>query len=146
MLYDPAISSSSEMMKSMVLNGGKPVLETTNTTGNLKKLSLQVSHYGKFAFHTASSFDVARLHSIQDDTDDRPTAAEIDELLDLVRADSNTFLFMNRWGRRMVQTLNATALSTAPQTTDFYSWLNAWNGIPIIIDDNISSVETDTLD
>lgn len=145
-LYDSNVTGAGEIMKSEVLNGGKKVLEVTNTTGNLKKLSVQVSHYGKLAFHSASSYDVARLHSIQDDTNDRPTAKEIDELLDMVRADGNTFLFMSRLGRRMVQVLDASALSTTPGTTDFYSWLNSWNGIPMIIDDNISDVETDVLD
>jgi hypothetical protein len=147
LLYDPAITSGAEIMKSELLNGGSKVLEVTNTTGNLKKSVYQVQHSGKLAFLSSSAYDVSVIHSIQDATNDRPTASEMDNLLDQVRWDGeDTFIFMNRLGRRMLSVLNDSKLQTNPGSTDYYSWLSTWAGCPIIIDDNILSTETSSLD
>jgi len=145
-LYDNAITGGGDIMESEVLNGGQKVLEVTNTTGNQKKEVYQVVHKGKMSFLSTSVYDVAALTQIENAATDLPTADRIDTILDAVRASGNTFLFMNRATRRMVNALNASALSTDPGTTDFYSWLTSWNGIPIIIDDNLLSTETTALD
>jgi hypothetical protein len=145
LLYDPNLTPSGDLVDSMVLNDGKPVFEVTNTTGNQKKLVYQVSHTAKVAFLTTSTKDVAVYHKIQDAASERPTAAKMDELIDAVEFDEQTVLFMNRATRRMLNLLNDSKLNTTPITTDYYRFLSSWNGVPIMIDDNILSTEANTL-
>lgn len=147
MLFDNQVMGGADIMKSTVLNPNIPVLEVTNTTGNQKKEVYQVVHKGTSSFLTTSTYDVARYHSLQDDTSDRPTARNLNALIDLVRGESsNTFLFMNRLGRRLVNDLKTTDLQTNVMDTDYNIVVDMFNGIRIILDDNISSVETDALD
>lgn len=147
LLYDSNITGAGQIMKSDVLNGGQKVLETTNTTGNLKKLVYQVSHYGKAAFLSTSSYDVARLHSISYTADDTPTADEMQQLIDMVRGEAgNTFLFMNRLGRRSINKLKLDDLFTRVQDTEYNTIIETFAGIPIVLDENIISTETDALD
>ena len=146
-LYDPAITSSGEMMRSKLMLNGMASFEVTNTSGSLKKTVYGVEHLGKAALLSTSKYDIAAYTQIEDATDDRPTATNIDKLLDMVRfSGEGTFLFMNRATRRLVQILNDSKLQTTPGTTDYYSWLETWAGVPIIIDENILSTETTVLD
>ena len=145
LLYDKNVSSSGELMNTLVLNDGRPVSEPTSMTGPAKKLVYQVVHTAKMAFLSTSTKDVAVYHKIQDAASERPTAAKMDELIDTVEFDEQTVLFMNRATRRMLQLLNDSKLQTTVISTDYYRFLNSWNGVPIMIDDNILSVETNTL-
>ena len=146
-LFDPAVSTSGEIMTSELVNGGAMQLETTTAAGNQKKKVYQVVHSGKMGFLSSSSYDVAAITQIVDNASDRPTATKMDLIIDQVRGDlGNCFIFMNRSTRRLLQLLDDDKLSTDPGTTKYYSWLNSWTGIPIIIDGNLSSVETTVLD
>ena len=143
-LYNPQAANAG-IMKTEVLNGGNVTLETTNTSGRLKTRVYQVAHTGELAFLTCGSKDIAVYHKIQDAASERPTAAKMDELIDAVEFDDNTVLFMNRATRRMLNLLNDSKLQTDPITTDYYSFLSSWNGVPIMIEDNILSTEANTL-
>ncbi len=145
LLFDKKVSASGELMNTMVLNDGRPVFETTNTTNTQKKLVYQVAHTAKTAFLSTSTKDVAVYHKIQDAASERPTAAKMDELIDTVESDEQTILYMNRATRRMLQLLNDSKLQTTTISTDYYRFLSSWNGVPIMVDDNILSVEEDTL-
>ena len=144
-LYDPQVTAAGNLMTSEVLNGGNKVAMTISTTGPTAQLVYQVEHTGKLAFLTTSTKDIAIYNRIQDADSERPTAAKMDELIDAVEFDERTVLFMNSATRRMLNLLNDSKLSTTPITTDYYRFLSAWNGVPIMIDNNILQTEANTL-
>lgn len=144
-LYDKKVSAGSEIMNTMTLNDGRPVFEKTSFTDDVKKLVYQVTHTAKLAFLSTSVYDVAVYHKLQDAASERPTAAKMDLLIDTVRFDEQTFLFMNRTSRRMLQLLNDSKLQTTTVSTDYYRYFSSWNGVPIVIDDNILDVEETSL-
>lgn len=148
-VYDPNIVSTGFMMNSEVLNDGKKVMEVTNTTGQYKKLVYQLVHSGKMSFLSSSSYDVAAYTQIQDAADDRPTADNMDLLLDYVRADGAegmTYLFANRTGLRLLRKLKDDKLEMIPEHTNYDRRVFAWNGYPIVLDENILDTETTALD
>lgn len=146
-LYDRKVNGPGQFMQSDVKNGGKSVLETTNTTGRLKQEVYQVVHKGVLGFLSTSSYDVARIHSVSYTTDDMPTADEMQQLVDMVRGESgNTFLFMNRLGRRCLNQLKNDDLIVNIQDKEYNNIIESFNGIRIVLDENISSVEDSTLD
>lgn len=144
-LYDPQVTAAGNLMTSEVLNGGNKVAMTISTTGPTAQLVYQVEHTGKLAFLTTSTKDIAIYNRIQDASSERPTAAKMDELIDAVEFDERTVLFMNSTTRRMLNLLNDSKLNTTPITTDYYSFQTSWNGVPIMIDNNILSTEANTL-
>ena len=54
-------------------------------------------------------------------------------LIDAVKglADGNTFLYMNREGRRYLKELKNTKLSMAPGDTGYNTVVSDWDGIPV---------------
>ncbi len=144
-LFDPNVTAAGNLMKSEVLNGGNKVAMTISTTGPTAQLVYQVEHTGKLAFLTTSTTDIGIYNRIQDATSERPTAAKMDELIDSVEFDESTILFMNSATRRMLNILNDAKLSTDPITTDFHKFQSSWNGVPIMIDNNLLSTEANTL-
>ena len=144
-LYDPNVTAAGNLMSSSVLNGGNKVAMTISTTGPTAQLVYQVEHTGKLAFLTTSTKDIAIYNRIQDAASERPTAAKMDELIDAVEFDERTVIFMNAATRRMLNLLADAKLSTTPITTDYYRFQESWNGVPIMIDNNILSTEADTL-
>ena len=146
-LYDSKVNGPGQFMTSDVKNGGKSILETTNTTGRLKQEVYQVVHKGILGFLSTSSYDVARIHSIQYATDDTPTADEMQQLIDMVRGESgNTFLFMNRLGRRSINKLKNDDLIANISDKEYNTIIETYNGIRIVLDENILSTETSALD
>ena len=146
-LFDPAISSSGEMMNSEIMLGGMKTFEVTDTSGSLKKTVYWVEHLGKAAFLSTSRYDIAAYTQLEDAGSMRPTAARMDELIDMVRfSGDSTFLFMNRLTRRILQLLKDSKLIIQPGETEYYKWLETWAGVPIIIDGNLVSNETNVLD
>jgi hypothetical protein len=72
----------------------------------------------------------------------------MDELIDMVRgsADGRTILFCNRVARRHIRTLKTTALEMGPMDMDYNIQVDRWNGVPIVLDDNLSTAETIAID
>lgn len=144
LLYDEqATRNQGQFLEVLELNEGQPVTEVTNTTTGAKKVVYQVLYTARIALWTASFKDIAAYTRIQDDTNDRPTAANMDLLLDLVRADSTrTVLYMNRTSRRLLGTLKDSKLQTFVGDKEYNTIVEAWNGIPIQLDENILDTET----
>ena len=146
-LYDGKINGAGQFMSSEVKNGGKSILETTNTTGRLKQEVYQVVHKGVLGFLSTSSYDVARIHSVGMTADDSPTYDEMQQLLDMVRAEQgNTFLFMNRLGRRALNKLKNDDLIINISDKEYNNIVESCNGVRIVLDENILSTESSALD
>ena len=146
LLFNGADVGAGQVIQATALNGGQPVLVTNNTTTGSARYDYQLYLKGYLGFYSATQYDVAAMTQIQDDTDDRPTAAGLDRLLDMVKADNNTFLYMSRQGKRLVEMLDDSKLHLGTADNDYNTRLDYWQGIPIAIDDNISDVETTVLD
>jgi|FLOH01.1.fsa_nt_gi hypothetical protein len=146
-LYNPQVANSQGLMKTIVMNNGQPILEVTNTTTGAKKPVYQVIYESYLGFLSTSSYDVAAITRIQDADSDRPTAVQMDEVIDKVRGNSsNTVLYMNRTAYRMVRMLKNSALQMVPTDLAYSSLIATWNGVPIVIDDNIVNTESTALD
>lgn len=126
----------------------QPAMEVTNTTTGAKKPVYQVLYEMDAAFLSTSFYDVAAMTQIQDDDNDRPTVGRMNLLCDLVHAESDgtTILYMNRTAYRLVQELKNTKLVVYTGDKDYNTAVDTWEGIPIVIDDNLSAVETNVLD
>ena len=130
-----------------VMNGGNPVMNTYNTTTMTKQKVYQIDYYSWLAFLSASSYDVSAITQIQDDTNDKPTSAGMDTMLDQVRAEAGkTIIYCNRTARRLLYELKNSKMQTIPGDKDFNNVLETWNGIPLVLDENILDTETTVLD
>jgi len=145
-LYNP-----NDINEGRVLNfdtfDGKPVMDKKNTTTGASRKDYQMQAQGYLGFVSATKYDVAAYTQIQDAADDRPTATNLDQLLDYVKADpTTTFLYMSRTGKRLVEMLADGKYQRGSMDNNYNTRLDYWNGIPIAIDDNISDAETTVLD
>lgn len=139
--------SMGQFINFMYLNNAQPIAEVTNTTTGAKKIVYQGIYDAYMALLALDSKNIAAYTQIQDDTGDRPTSANLDLLLDYVNADpTNTFLYANRTARRMLWMLKDTKMQTVAGDNSYRTAFEMWNGIPVILDENISSVETTVLD
>ena len=145
LLFNPKYAGEG-FLQIQTLNDGKPIAEVTNTTNGAKKLVYQAVYQGSLAFLSSSSYDVAAMTQI--DSTHLPTAPLLDELVDKVRgsADGRTILFCNRVARRHIRTLKTTALEMGPMDKDYNIQVDRWNGVPIVLDDNLSTAETTAID
>lgn len=75
-----------------------------------------------------------------------PTANQINAMLDSVAADSNTIILVNRVGKRILNDIGKQDYLRMQANTFGYSdVIQTWNGVPIILDENISTAETSAL-
>jgi len=147
LLFNPQIIGSAGIMNIIAMNNGNPVLETTSTTTRAKVPVYQAMYEAYIGFLSTSSFDVAAITQIQDATSKKPTAPYMNAMLDQVKANaSNTVIYMNRTSHRLLGELKDGKLQVMPAGGDYSNLVATWNGIPIVIDDNITDTETTTLD
>ena len=146
-IFNKEQASAGNFLKSEVLNQGEPTMSTTSTTGPAEQPVYEVLWTSNLGMFSASLYDMARYDRIQDDTGDQPTAANMDKLLDYVKADpTNTFLYMNRTSRRLLKEVKDSKLELGAFDNDYGIYLDRWNGIRMVIDDNILDTETTALD
>lgn len=121
-------------------NEGKWLYKTIN---NREYPVYQFSYHGWFGMQAVGNNNVAVINGIKDTTNGCPKADDIDKLLDMVLAetDGSTFLYMNRKAKRLLNKLKNEKIQLASFDTDWGSKLDSWNGVPIIVDDNILSTE-----
>lgn len=142
-----ATRNQGQFLEVLQLNQGQPVTEVTNTTTGAKKVTYQVLYTARLALQSASFYDIAAIRRIQDAASDKPTAANMDLLLDLVHADStSTVLYMNRTSKRLLGELKDSKLSTYVVDNNYSTAVEMWNGIRVMVDDNISDSETTALE
>lgn len=147
-LINPADVKAGTLIKTIPVNDGKPYKVVRNTTTNAQDTVYGVDFRSMLAFLSTSSYDVAAMTQIQDDTGDKPTSSALEEIIDMVQgdADGSTFLFMNRNTYRLVKQLKETKLEMGVFDMNYQTKIDYWNGIPIVIEDNILSTETTVLD
>lgn len=149
LLFNPASAAAGKFLEITPQHQGRAYSEIINDGGSdqSKKMVYGVSYESYLGLLSASKYDIAAMTQIQDDTGDKPTAATMDELLDKVRADEgNSFLYMNRLGKRLLLELKDSKFQMGAVDKNYDIRIDYWNGIPIILDENISSVETNVLD
>lgn len=137
------IAAGGDLVVSTVMNNGQVTLMVTNTGTGAQMPVYQVMYQMMLALQAGSYYSVHRIIGA-DSGSNAPTAAEIDTLVDLVKGDSaNTILYTSRLGKRAMQTLKATKFFTqAVQDQNMNTMLDFWNGIPVIVSDNILETET----
>lgn len=70
----------------------------------------------------------------------QPTVAQINSMLDKVRADSNTVIYCNKDGASVLGVLGKDGnLSMSPNEFGYSNQIYNWNGIPIVITDTITN-------
>lgn len=138
-----SIAAGGDLVVSTVMNNGQVTLMVTNTGTGAQMPVYQVMYQMMLALQAGSYYSVHRIIGV-DSGSNAPTAAEIDTLVDLVKGDSaNTILYTSRLGKRAMQTLKATKFFTqAVQDQNMNTMLDFWNGIPVIVSDNILETET----
>jgi hypothetical protein len=137
------IAAGGDLVVSTVMNNGQVTLMVTNSGTGAQMPVYQVMYQMMLALQAGSNYSVHRIIGV-DSGSNAPTAAEIDTLVDLVKGDSsNTILYTSRLGKRAMQTLKATKFFTqAVQDQNMNTMLDFWNGIPVIVSDNILETET----
>jgi len=137
------VAAGGDLVVSTVMNNGQVTLMVTNTGTGAQMPVYQVMYQMMLALQAGSNYSVHRIIGV-DSGSNAPTAAEIDTLVDLVKGDSaNTILYTSRLGKRAMQTLKATKFFTqAVQDQNMNTMLDFWNGIPVIVSDNILETET----
>jgi len=139
--------NTGQFLTSKALNGGAPLMAMANVTTQEQKLVYQALHKGYFGLFSGSTYDIAAMTQIEDAADDRPTSTLLNKLIDMVKGDpSDTILYCSRNGRRMVNALKDAKLQLNIQDKDFNILVDNFNGYRLVVDDNISDVETNVLD
>jgi len=146
LLFNKKLASAGNFIKSDRLNGGKPYMSTTSVTGPAAQPVYGVLWESYLGMFSGSEYDMARYDRIQDAENDKPTVANVDKMLDSIKADSNTILYMNRTSRRLLKELKDSKLELGAFDNDYGMFLERWNGVRIVIDDNILDTETTALD
>jgi hypothetical protein len=143
-LYNP---SAGKFLNVTKLHGGSAYPEVINDGGSdgSKKLVYGTSYESSLGFLSASKHDVATYTRIQDDTGDKPTSSNMDKLIDMVHGDEgSTFLYCNRTAKRLLRELKDSKLSMGVFDKNYDVRIDYWNGIPIIVDENIVDTESTT--
>jgi hypothetical protein len=143
-LFNPVAGKFLNVTK---LHGGNAYPEIINDGGSdqSKKLVYGCSYESSLSFLSASSYDVAVMTQIEDASGDKPTASRMDQILDMVQGDEgNTFLYMNRTQKRLVRELKDSKFEMGALDKNYDIRVDYWNGVPIIIDENIVNTESTT--
>ena len=137
--------NNSELISVKDITPSQPTVMVTNTTTNeqLNIYKWLISSY--FSLVVPSAKSVAAITQI--DASNIPTAQEMDALIDAVAAPSgNVVLYMNGTTKALINSLKGGKLNLMNGDTTYDQNLLAWGITPIILDDNLSKVETTVLD
>jgi len=114
------------------LNGGNLTKVTKGTT-SINGYAGQFKNY--FGFQIASARNVAGIFNVDrtSATKKLPTEAQIDDLLDLVRASSeNTFLLMHPKIKSYLKTFKTQRLTMVAGDKDYNRVLERWDDVRVI--------------
>jgi len=143
-VYNDKIMQSGEIVKARLVNNGNRIVENVSGT-QYPKYKMDFTSY--FAFLSGSNYDVAAYTQIQDATDDRPTASNMDALIDMVKGTAeDTFIYCSRTGKRLLGTLKDSKLQLGAFDENYKTRIDFWDGIPVVVDENIRTDETTVLD
>ena len=131
-LYSPDGFKNGAMMDTKALNGGS----LYDIGGGVNGYGIRLKNY--FGFMIAGIHNVAAIVNIK--SDKVPTEAQIDDLLDLVRAQpGNTHLYCHRKVLTYLGTHKEPALRMSTSDKNYDRRIASWNGIPIITSYNFDN-------
>lgn len=134
-LYSPKGFSNGSMLNVQALNGGNLMkVKATRNGVEVEVNGYAVRYKGYFGLQLGNVNSVAGIFNIDriSSTKKLPTATMIDDLCDLVRAGSNTFLFMHPKTKSAINSLKTNALQTLVGDSKMNTTYEAWNGVPIL--------------
>lgn len=137
-LYDPDQFESGRLLRVEALNGGQE--HNLLSPGNEGKTGYTVLYRGNFGWQILDPKKTCSV-IVNIDSDHKPTANQIDDMLADVRATpGNTFIFTGPGGRTYgTNPHKETHVMLANADKDIQTMVESWNGIPIIVSYNISS-------
>lgn len=146
LVFNPKIvTDTGQFLRATVLHNGMPTTEVTNTTTGAKKVVYQALFQGDVSLLSATVYDIAVITQL--DSTHLPTAPYMDALIDAVKGNTDdTIIYTSRVGRRHIRTLKTTALQMGVMDKNYDIQVDFWNGVPIVLDENISEAETTALD
>jgi len=144
MLLNPQVMSGGNIVSREWINNGNLIPITTNTSTNAQKNVYQMLYESFIGFYAASTKAVAAITQI--DGSNKATASDMDNLLDLVRADSNTIVYANRRGMRYLKELKNSKLEMMPADNNYDTRLTLWEGVRVQLEENIVDNEDDSLE
>lgn len=138
--------NNSELVQFELVGGGTLQAPTSNTTTKARDLVYGANFWANGAIQLGSNYSVAAITQIDDSH--KPTAAQIDKLVDAVKgmADGSTFIYVNRRSRRFLKELKNSKLSISPNETGYNTVVSDWDSIPVVLEESILDTETSVLD
>lgn len=137
--------SFADFLKTEWVNNGNWYKAVTDTTKNESKPVYGMMHTIATALRVAHKYGIAGITQI--DATHKPTAMQIDDMLDAVRASQgSTFIYCSRKGKKALKELRYGKQSVDNKDATFMYDIKEWNDIPVVIDDNIRDDETTALD
>jgi len=139
-LFNPQMMTKGMLVKSEWKHQGNSYTKTSNVStgaeydvfGMLHSACLGVKVVSKDLVATYTKLDASYL----------PTSDNMDKLCDMVKAEGgNTVLYMTRAIRRSLMKLKNTKLELINSDNGIDNRVEAWNGIPIMIDENLIDTE-----
>lgn len=99
-------------------------------------------------FFCATKYSVAALTQRSTATGKGVTIDEVEKAIDMVKADTTgqSFIYVSRVGRRILKALKAGYYRMNDDNKALEARIDTWDGIPILVDDNISDLESAALD
>jgi hypothetical protein len=141
-VFNSKTISAGSLIQTQVLNNAQPVLEYTGS--GTKKPVYQVLYETDLAYLSSSIYSVYALYGVDAGTN-VPTDAELKLAIDGIRAmPGDSIICTSRMGKRAIETLNVSDLQTTPEVDDYNNLVQRYNGIKIVVDDNILETEATT--
>ena len=138
-VYNSKTMSGGSLINTQVLNNAQPVLEYTGD--GTKKPVYQVLYETDLAYLSSSIFSVYALYGVDAGTN-VPTDAELKLGIDAIKASpGDSMIFTSRMGKRAIETLNISDIQTTPETDDYNNLVSRYNGLKIVVDENILDTE-----
>jgi len=144
-LYNGDVIGGGRFMITQPLHNKKAVPVIHNVTTGESRIDYQMLHKGYAGMFSGNSFDIAAMTQI--DGSHLPTAMLLQELIDMVEGTAgNTLLYISSRKKRYIETLSDAKYERGSMDKDYNVLLSYFNTIPIVVDGNISNVETSVLD
>ncbi len=142
-LYNEQAFSRGQLITIKPMNNGNPVmLPSDAATGSMKPV-YQALYESYLGLLVADKKCTGMISEICEAESKKPTSGQIDQLIDLVNGSANdTFIYLNRASRRLLWELKNSKMQTAPSDRNYSTSIELWNGIPLVLEENITSNET----
>jgi hypothetical protein len=142
-LYNENAFVDGQVVAVKPLNQGQPVMVVVDPSTGAVKPVYQALYEAYLGLLVADSANVAAYTEVADSTGHKPTASNLDKLIDLVNGSpADTCLYANRLGRRLLWELKESKMQTSSADGDYNTLIERWNGVPVVLEENLSTTET----